>query len=94
MEEMPKSEFASVVEETRLLLKDNNEWRARYAVYAEKISGNLGFINSVRSSFREWSPLKVYLNTTSSKSDNGLTLVFNIEFFLVHACLRISVVNF
>ena len=71
MEEMPKSEFASVVEETRLLLKDNNEWRARYAVYAEKISGNLGFINSVRSSFREWSPLKVYLNTTSSKNANN-----------------------
>ena len=68
MEEIRKSEFLSVVEETRLRLKDNSEWRARYASYAEKISDNLCFIKSVRSSFHEWSPLKVYLNVTSAKT--------------------------
>ena len=68
---MPKSEYISVIEETRLLLKDNSEWRERYAGYAEKISGNIDFINSVRASFREWSPLKVYLNTTSAKKANN-----------------------
>lgn len=68
---MSQNEITSVIEETRLLLEDNNEWRTRYAGYAEKICANIPFINSVRSSFREWSPLKVYLNITSAKNANN-----------------------
>lgn len=66
-EKMAESEFMRVVEETRYLLAHNSEWRGRYAEYAEKIRSRIPLIASVRSSFREWSPLKVYLNTTSAK---------------------------
>jgi len=64
---MVYSEFMKAVEETRRLLKENSEWRERYVDYAEKIRSNTPSIISARSSFREWSPLKVYLNTTSAK---------------------------
>ncbi|MFC1972590.1 hypothetical protein ACFLVE_04220 [Chloroflexota bacterium] len=66
---MPKSDFTSVIEETRLLLQINSEeWLGRYVDYAKKISGNIDSIKFVCSSFREWSPLKVYLNITSAKT--------------------------
>lgn len=67
MKEVTKNEFMQVIEETRLLLKKNSEWRGRYASYAEEILRNIDTIKSVRSSFREWSPLRVYLNITSAK---------------------------
>lgn len=67
MKKMLKDEFMKVIEETRLILKDNIEWRGRYADYADKIRSNIPCINSIRSTFREWSPLKVYLNITSAK---------------------------
>ena len=76
---MTKNEFISVIEETRLLLNDNNEWRKRYAGYAEKIRNNIPFINIVRSSFREWSPLKVYLNITSAKTAQN-TVIFDLRY--------------
>lgn len=63
-----QTEFLSVVEETRQLLSQNDEWIGRYVTYADKISDNMDFIKSVRGSFREWSPLKIYLNTTSAQN--------------------------
>lgn len=63
-----KSEFLSVINETRMLLDNDREWLDRYIKYAEKISGNMDVIKKVRSSFREWSPLKVYMNTTSAQN--------------------------
>lgn len=65
---MLKNDFLSVIEETQFLLKNNSEWRGRYASYAKKVSENIAFIKSVRSSFREWSPLRIYLNTTSAQN--------------------------
>jgi len=65
---MSEIEFKQVIKETRLLLADNNEWEERYAGYAKKISENIDVIKIVRSSFREWSPLKIYLNTTAAKT--------------------------
>jgi len=65
---MPKSDFIDIIQETRLLLKDNSEWQERYSDYAKIIRSNIDFIKSVRSSFHEWSPLKVYLNITSAKT--------------------------
>jgi len=65
---MLRSEFNTVVTETRLKLEENNEWRERYTRYAEDISRNLPFIKSMRRSFREWSPLRVYLNITKAKT--------------------------
>jgi hypothetical protein len=67
MQEELKSEFIAVIEETRLRLKDNNEWRERYAGYATSIRANEPLIKRVRRSFREWSPLYVYLNISSAK---------------------------
>jgi hypothetical protein len=63
-----KKEFEAVIDETQGLLKQKNEWVDRYAIYAEKIDNNMDFIKTVRRSFREWSPLKVYLNTTSAQN--------------------------
>jgi hypothetical protein len=68
MEEVTKNEFMQVIEETRLRLKKNSEWRERYSGYAKEIMNNHSTIKSVRSSFHEWSPLKLYLNTTSAKA--------------------------
>ena len=65
---MLKSEFKTVVTETRLKLEEYNEWRERYTKYAEDISCSLPFIKSMRGSFREWSPLRVYLNITNAKT--------------------------
>jgi hypothetical protein len=67
MKEVTKNEFMQVIEETQLFLKENSEWRERYAGYAEGILDNIPAIKDVRSSFREWSPLRVYLNITSAK---------------------------
>jgi len=58
--------FAEVIDETRCLLRDEEEWRGRYANYAHRIRCNTPSIASARRSFREWSPLKVYLNITSA----------------------------
>lgn len=60
-------EFNSVIEETRELLKDFPEWKKRYTGYAKKILDNIDLIKSKRSKFREWSPLKLYLNVTNAK---------------------------
>ncbi|MCJ7575800.1 MAG: hypothetical protein MUO80_03845 [Dehalococcoidia bacterium] len=68
MKEVMKNEFMQVIEETRALLKENSEWKERYAGYAEEIRNNFSTIKGVRSTFREWSPLNVYLNISSAKS--------------------------
>lgn len=68
MKERLKSQFTAVIEETQLHLKAQNEWRGRYAGYAEKILDNSHFIGRVRRSFHEWSPLYVYLNISSAKN--------------------------
>jgi len=67
MKEVTKNEFMQVIEKTRALLKENSEWQERYAGYAEEILDSITTIKDVRSSFREWSPLRVYLNITSAK---------------------------
>jgi hypothetical protein len=74
---MLKSEFLSVINETRLLLDNDREWLDRYKKYAEKINKNMPVIKKVRRSFREWSPLKVYMNTTSA-----LNAKMNVKFEL------------
>lgn len=65
---MTKNKFMQVIEETQSLLKENSEWRERYSGYADSISRNKPLIEIVRRSFHEWSPLYVYLNTTSAKN--------------------------
>ncbi len=74
-----RSEFLSVIEETRLLLDSNREWLDRYISYAKKISDNMVFIKSVRRSFREWSPLKIYMNTTSAQNAKN-TVNFELRY--------------
>jgi len=65
---MPNSAYLMVVEETLSLLNKNDEWRHRYDEYGKKISANIDFIKIVRRSFREWSPLNIYLNISSAKN--------------------------
>lgn len=68
MKEVMKNEFRQVIEKTRARLRENSEWKERYAGYAEEIRSNLSTIKDMRSTFREWSPLNVYLNITSAKN--------------------------
>jgi len=79
MKEMSKYEFFEVIDRTLLLLKDNNEWRERYTSYAEIINQKLGFIKYMRKSFHEWSPLKVYLNTSSVKNASN-SICFELRY--------------
>jgi hypothetical protein len=68
MKEVMKERFMRIAETTRALLKKNSEWKERYAGYAREISDNSSTIRGVRSTFREWSPLNVYLNISSAKN--------------------------
>jgi len=79
MKEVTKNEFMQVIEETRLFLKENSEWRDRYAGYAEEILDNIPTIKDVRSSFREWSPLKIYLTITQAKKAK-YSVTFNLRY--------------
>ena len=62
-----KHEFISVIEESRELLSENSEWEKRYKGYAKDIQINESYIEKVRSSFREWTPLMLYMNVTNAK---------------------------
>jgi len=63
---MTQDDLIRVVETTRLVLNNHYEWRGRYLDYAQQIANNTPSIASARSGFREWTPLKVYLNITSA----------------------------
>lgn len=77
---MIQREFNDVINKTRSLLNQNDEWRNRYEGYALKITKNLDFIKSVRESFRQWHPLTVYLNTTSAQNAKK-TVVFDLRYY-------------
>ncbi len=62
-----KQEFLDAIAETRRLLNDNPEWEARYKDYVKDIQVNKDYIEKVRSSFREWPPLMLYMNVTNAK---------------------------
>lgn len=69
------SEINDTVFETLGLVRMNEEWRGRYREYASVITDNLEYIKQARKSFREWSPLKFYINITNAKrASNRLTL--------------------
>ncbi|MGE5494379.1 MAG: hypothetical protein ACM3S4_03635 [Burkholderiales bacterium] len=75
-----RRDFMAIVDKTRLLLKQNDEWHRRYEGYAQKIVQNLDFIKSVRASFRQWVPLTVYLNTTFAQNAKR-TIVFDLRYY-------------
>ncbi len=77
---MLRRDFIDVINETRCLLNQNDEWRSRYEGYAQKITQNLDFIKSVRKSFRQWHPLTVYLNTTSAQNAKK-TVGFDLRYY-------------
>ncbi len=60
-------EFNAVINETQQLLDSNTEWITRYDTYADVMISKLELINKIRGQFREWSPLKIYIHTTSIK---------------------------
>lgn len=61
------SEVNDTVSETLRLVRANDEWIGRYREYARVITDNLADIKQARKAFREWSPLKFYLNVTNAK---------------------------
>lgn len=72
-------DYRPIIAETRKLLNAHNEWQKRYADYAVKLSENENFIRASRSRFREWSPLKLYLNTTNAKNAKK-TVTFELRY--------------
>jgi len=71
MDDVPTNGFQQDVDQVLLLLEENPEWEERYARYAKEIHAHLADNLSVRKGFREWSPLKVYLNVSGAKSDRA-----------------------
>jgi len=61
------NEIYSVINETEQLLDTNAEWVTRYETYADVMFSKLDLINKIRGQFREWSPLKIYIHTTTIK---------------------------
>jgi hypothetical protein len=61
------SEVNDTVSEALRLVRANDEWIGRYREYARTITNNLDDIKQARKAFREWSPLKFYLNVTNAK---------------------------
>lgn len=72
-------EWNDAVMDTKVLLASNTEWIERYRGYAEKISKNKEMIIAVRRSFREWDPLKLYINISNAKSA-GKHVRFDLRF--------------
>ncbi len=68
---MSKEEFASVVEQTQRILRENTGWRTRWAGYASSILHSKLSIEEVRKRFRERPPLRVYLNISSAQKASG-----------------------
>jgi len=64
-----QNEFEEVITSVLSLLNQPQEdiWKARYAGYANEIEANRANIISVRKTFREWDPLKLYINVSNSK---------------------------
>ena len=60
--------FTDTIQTTRKLLKENPEWRMRFAGYAKAIEENLPNLNARRKEFHRWSPLKVYLTVSAAKA--------------------------
>ena len=65
--ELRLGEINDIVFETLRLIRTNDEWIGRYREYARLITDNLDDIKQARKAFREWSPLKFYLNVTNAK---------------------------
>lgn len=76
---MDNSEFMAIIENTQQLLRGNSEWQTRWAGYAGNISRKKKLIESIRSSFREWSPLCIYVTTTSAKNAKK-SIVFELRY--------------
>jgi len=74
-----QNEFYEVIREAQTLLQNENEWESRYRKYSKDISANIDNIISIRGTFCEWSPLKLYL-TTSNAKNTSKTVRFELRF--------------
>ncbi len=73
------NEFNAVINETQQLLDSNIEWVTRYDAYVNEMLSKLEFINKIRGQFREWSPLKIYINTSSILKAKS-TVTFDVRY--------------
>jgi len=73
------NEWQTAIEKTQCELAQHTEWRIRYKEYAHEISNNLDIIKYTRQRFREWKPLKFYINITNAKKAKS-TVWFDVRF--------------
>lgn len=64
-------ELLVIIQETKELLFQNEEWQQRYMKYADTLIANLANIKLRKSMFRQWNPLKFYLNYSNAKSSKN-----------------------
>ena len=74
-----QNEFYEAIREAQTLLQNENEWVDRYKKYAKDIAANIEYIKKIRGTFCEWSPLKLYLNTSNAKSTSK-TVRFELRY--------------
>ncbi len=72
-------DWQKTILQTKHELDKHSEWRARYEGYADEITGNIDIIKSIRRRFREWEPLKFYINVTNAKKAKS-TVWLDIRF--------------
>ncbi len=58
-------------------LQQNDEWKGRYANYAQKIKENIGLMQKIKSNFHQWAPLHLYMNVGKAQ---GKANSFNLRF--------------
>ena len=74
-----QNEFYEAIRVAQSILQNEIEWEDRYKKYAKDIVANIENINTIRGTFCEWSPLKLYL-TTSSAKNTSKTVRFELRY--------------
>lgn len=69
-------ECRNTILEVQKLLKENEEWKARYLKYAKTINANLAKIKEYKTKFNEWAPLYLYMNVTEAKGN----MIFSLRY--------------
>lgn len=59
--------ITDIIKEAQELLSRNSEWEGRYKNYADNLLANINFIQLMRRSFYQFSPLHFYISTTYAK---------------------------
>jgi hypothetical protein len=72
-------QYEDVIKEVRGLLTENDGWAKKYARYPKSILRNEPFISEMCKHFRRWTPLELYLTTTSAQNARS-TATFDLRY--------------